>query len=518
MATDSGDGSAAAPFRTLAAAVRRLLPGEKLYVASGVYREPILIPNRDWGSAAETVIEGPAAPAEPALVKGSIVATEWLRDSRKTGLFVASWTIEPQQVFIDGQPLKQLAGTIFNGYPERPGHELAALHVNQGGIWPGRVNGNENSITPGSFYYDRTNQRLFVDCGCSTLNGRLVEVSVVPRLLVGRGLRNFTIRNLHFQHSNTSLTGRGGTVLVDGRNVLVERISVKEADSTGVQVIGSDVVLRDSEIVASGQLGLAGRGTRIRILNNVIRHNNTRGFNKWWEAGGAKFVGGGGLANSEVSGNVVEANNGDGIWFDWGPANNLVRRNVSRSNTGFGIHYEASFGGTIVENLVVRNGQRGIYLLESSDNLVALNVVAGNGLEGIVVVDEGRRDNSGRLDLLPDRNFVCGNLVAWNRGGAITLPADLRENRSDRNTIVGSERETGLSLGWWPSSKRPVNLSLADWQARTQQDAATVRNTAASTPQILETIASASNADTLENVWATITGARISAAAVDCWR
>jgi len=469
-ATDAANGLAAAPFKTIGMAMKKLQPGDHLLIAPGIYREPILFTNKDWAMAKQTTVEGLIEGNRRVLIKGSQVVSGWRADAAQKRLFSLPWKTEPQQVYINGVALKQVGGTIFGGYPTLPNHELAKLHASQGGIWPNRVKGDSANMPEDSFFYDYQTRRLYIRCNCQSLTGQVVEVSVLRFLVDGHNLENILLKNIVFQHATTSTLSRGGAIMLRGKNIQIEHIDVSDMDAGCIGLNGENITLINSSMGRCGQTGLAARGKHINIENNRIYESNTRGFNKWWEAGGAKFVGEGGISDSKVIGNRVEDNFGDGLWFDWGPSNNVIKSNVVLRNKGFGIHYEASYDGHIEENVVALNAQRGIYLPHSSKNVVLRNIVVGNGMEGITVVDEGRRDKSGRLDLLPQNNFVCGNVVAWNKGGALILPADIRDNRSDWNTFVGTGKEVKFALGWWPNRARPVGLNLEAWQNLVSQD------------------------------------------------
>ena len=465
-AGDAGDGTKARPYRSLEYAMRQLRPGDVLNLAPGTYRAALRFPGRAWpADAPRTVIQSAPGGAE-ALIKGSDAVTGWSKAG--PGLFVKDgWSVQSEQVFVDGKPLEQIGGTVFGGYPDKPGHPLAQVLKSTGGIWPGRKPGGIEQMTDGSFFYDPSAQRLYVKVALATLEGHTVEASARPYLVFGQDLHNVTLRRLRLRHANTTAVAQTGAVTLSGSGLRLEQLDIGEVDGAGIDVTGDDVEIRDSRADNCGQVGIKLRGKGNRLIDNETSFNNTRGFNKWWEAGGAKFVGAGGLQDSEVSGNVAVGNHGDGIWFDWMNDRNLVHHNLAAFNDGFGIHYEASQRGYIYDNTVVGNRQRGIYLMDASRSVVAHNLVAGNGMEGIAIVQDGR---AAKKDVLvPRDNAVFGNIVAWSGKAAIVLPAAGLDNVSDYNLFVSDGAPPGFSLGWG-SRESPVRQGLAAWQQAARQD------------------------------------------------
>src|SRR3954465_8894072 len=86
-ASDSGEGTAEAPFRSIKYAMSKLQPGDHLAIAAGEYRDALIFPERDWTSA-DTVIEGRGK----VLVKGSDEVGEW--KALGGGRFVKEWSSE----------------------------------------------------------------------------------------------------------------------------------------------------------------------------------------------------------------------------------------------------------------------------------------------------------------------------------------------------------------------------------------------------------------------------------------
>jgi parallel beta-helix repeat protein len=462
LASDSGEGSRAHPWKTLAYAASQLQPGDTLVIAAGLYRESLLLGRRDWSSAKPTTIvaEGRVE------LRGTDLVQGW--EKLGGGVFVKrNWPQEPQQVLVAGRALKQLGGTIFEGYPQRPDHDLAGLHADQGGIWPTRVAGGEQALQPDSFWYDANRKWLYVRvAGDASLTQ--AEVAVRTWLLRAEQASGLTVRGLRFRYSNTSTLSRQGAVTVQGHGNRLEQLVVEDADGVGIELDGHDNQLLDCEVARAGYLGIKARGERNTIAGNRVHHNNTRGFNKWWEAGGMKFIGDDGLRHSRVVRNQVAWNTGDGIWFDWGNDDNLIGDNQVAYNSGFGIHYEASSRARILGNSVFGNGQRGIYLAHSRDSRVEGNLVLANALEGMVAIDEKRQDPEGRLDLRPRNNRFFGNVLAWNRATALILPGASLANVSDSNVYVQDDGGPRFAMGW-PKLWKP-SMDLADWRTREGQD------------------------------------------------
>jgi hypothetical protein len=74
-ADDTGAGTESHPFRTINHAAQVLLPGERVVIASGVYREAIH-PARG-GTGPDAMISYEAAPGANVEVKGAVIVTGW---------------------------------------------------------------------------------------------------------------------------------------------------------------------------------------------------------------------------------------------------------------------------------------------------------------------------------------------------------------------------------------------------------------------------------------------------------
>lgn len=456
---------------TLATLVPRVRAGDTLLLRPGIYRTTLDLRNRLAREGEPTVIRGDSSASGRAILRGSDVLSRWQQVS--AGLYVHPIDRQPSQVFINGRVMRQIGGTVFDGYPVNPRSEYRALHPHDGGIWPGRVAPVAPKDLPiDSFWFDAEKKVVYVRTTVNLLKPEvLVEASQRERALFVENVQHLVIQDLDIEQANTSATNRGGALVVwRGADVLVKGVRAQWNDLTGIQVAGERITVQDAEASHNGQLGVSGQGDHIVVSRVRATYNNRRGFNKWWEAGGFKFIGTeeGALRDSQVMDCQALFNAGDGIWFDWKNVRVEVARNVSAYNAGFGIHYEASSEGLIRDNLIFGNQHRGVYLSSSSMTRVVHNLMLGNGGEAAIALTErGRVDGQGR-PFRSDGNRVEDNVMAWNEGGMVFLSSD-GGNASDRNVFLGGGSPSRFSMDV-PSPANPPAYGLEAWNRRTGHD------------------------------------------------
>jgi parallel beta-helix repeat protein len=471
MSKDNGAGTSAAPYKTLGYAIKQLRRGDTLLISGGTYRESVDL-RLAAGLASSSSLSGPltkisGVTGSTVVIKGSEVIADW--EKLNTNTYVRrGWTTNSQQVFVDGAPLKQIGGSIFGGYPDKAGNAYASILSGTGGIWPGRISGTASALVDNSFYYDAAGAALYVRVPLATLVGHIVEASVRTYAIFGSDVHDLAIANLRIEHSNTTATVQNGAVTLLGSRLQLDHMDVKYADGAGFDVTADDSTVKNVSATYCGQVGVKLRGSRSKLLDSTVSYNNTRGFNKWWEAGGAKFVGAGGLQDSVVAGNRAYFNTGDGLWFDYKNARNKIYGNNIAYNSGMGVHYEASTAAEIYRNRIFGNGQRGIYLPNSSNSVIAHNLIVHNGLEGIAIVDERGATAQMNTAFIPSNNYLAANIIGWNGKAAIVLPGEGEKSVSDANLFLGVSPPT-FSLGW-ASTANPLLTGIAAWLAATGHD------------------------------------------------
>lgn len=317
-------------------------------------------------------------------VRGSVPSfrSGW---SCETGTDRCNW---PEQVFLDGRPLEQVAAS------------------------PGR----------GQFAVDGARRVVLAD----DPRGRTVEVTVRERWVRTRSegvtIQGFRMRHAASPAQDGGLSNRGYDRWTAQDNVLSDAhgavVSIR--DATGIRLLRN-------EIFRGGQEGVHGTALSDTIVRgNRIHGNNTERFNAQWEASGLKITVSSGVT---VDDNEVYDNRAPGIWFDIDNRDIVISNNRIHHNTE-GIFYEISFGNTkIFGNRIWENGWpgywgygAGILVASSSGVEVFGNTVAWNA-RGISVVSQ---DRGGPDDV-------------WNR---------VRDVYVHDNTVLVSTAGRG-ALGWY---------------------------------------------------------------------
>jgi hypothetical protein len=397
--------------------------GGTLRVPACVYRETVRLTRPivlDGGGQAE--------------IRGSEVWTEWRREERgwrseaTVPPFQYARRIEciadrchwPEQVFLDGQPLEQVASTA------QPG--------------------------PGQFAIDSSSRHVILG---DDPNGRGVEVTVRNRWIDvqsdGVTIQGFRMRAAANDAQLGAIGNQSHSAFVLQDNVL--------SDAHGAVVSlggGSDLRLLRNDISRGGQEGVSGyQATNTLIQHNRIHHNNTEGFKPEWEAGGLKVVA---YTSAVLDGNDVFANHGPGLWCDIGCRSITFSNNRVHDNSGGpGIFFEISEGAEITRNSVwhTSGSWPGIFVSSSSGASVHDNLVAWSGVGiSVQLVERGDRPTSAGTGnhvannslLMPRPDSIA---LEWSQHGAGRVFEADANNRASGNTFWYPTDENGQPRFVW---------------------------------------------------------------------
>jgi parallel beta-helix repeat protein len=224
----------------------------------------------------------------------------------------------------------------------------------------------------------------------------------------------------------------------------------------------------------NGQLGLGQYSSAAAaVTRNVISSNNTDGF--WiadWESGGIKST----RSSGTVSGNVIKANKGIGMWADVADDGRVISSNQIIGNSADGIRFEISRNGTIENNTVSGNGfgtgrgsgtslwdGGGININTSSGVTVRGNKVSGN-VNGVTIQSRTRGTGPWGTYLLRDVT-VSGNTIEMTGGSQATGMVQNAGAAVPAGEVVFSGNKYVLdALGAQRFARFGTKLTAAGWR------------------------------------------------------
>lgn len=381
--SDSNSGTKSYPWRTLGKAVSSVSSGGTIVLRGGTYRESV----RYYGKA----LTIQPYPYEKVWLKGSVYVTGWVRDGatwRKdnwgysfmrgdlSSNFIDSnypYAAWPDMVFINGSPLRQV--------------------------------GSKSSVSAGEFYVDYNYNKLYIG---SDPGGKSVEASNRSQALYLDKAHGSVIRGLGFMHYATH-RNQYGTVRSSANQVKFENNTFAWNAAAGLTLFGTDSVVRGNTFLRNGQLGVFGsRAHGLLFEQNRVLYNNQERF-KNWESGGIKITNG---HNMTWRDNIVDNNFETAMWCDVECYNVKIVRNLVRNNSRHGIMYEISGKGMIASNIVARNGWNGIFVLEANDVDIFNNSIIKNREN--VRIAEGSRTSSSSLIPKKIQDVVVKNNIYSN--------------------------------------------------------------------------------------------------------
>lgn len=279
------------------------------------------------------------------------------------------------------------------------------------------------AVKAGTFYADYAANAIYVG---SDPAGQAVEMAKTSTAIESNQT-GVTVRGLTIEHFASA--AQAGA-LVSGPGWTVKANEVRWNKSVGLMLVKANSARIERNLVHhNGQLGLGQYNSlQADVTSNVISQNNTDGF--WiadWESGGMKST----RSSGTVSGNLIQANKGVGMWADVADDGRVISGNKIVANAADGIRFEISRNGTIENNTITGNGfgtgrgsgtslwdGGGINVNTSSNVTVRNNVVSGN-VNGISVQSRTRGDGPWGKYLL--RNVrITGNTVQMTGGTQAT--------------------------------------------------------------------------------------------------
>ncbi len=521
-ASDSADGSADHPLRTISAAAQEAQPGDVVTVGPGIYHEWVS-PARS--GAPNKPILYRSVPRHAAIVRGTdVLNATWQPIPEAAGVFSATL---PQQAFVFGNPFAGAKGS----------KRTALVFQNDQPLL--QVTTQESLIkTPNSWMSSDDGKQLLIHLqGDAAPAKNSIEITTRDRIFAPhrRGLRFIDVEGFIFERAAThvgwpqlgALSTRSGRFWTIRDNIVrqttgkgidcgSETWNMKLMTYTDPQdmhlIIGGQNLVEGNVVTDNAQCGIAAWNTDdVRIINNIVRNNASAGGENpkppWSladaEAAGIKVHA---FRHGLLEGNLIEDNASFGIWLDNGWENARVTRNVAIRNRGAGIFVEFGFGPCVVDhNLCAQTPALwppyfgdGIYAHDSSDVTITHNTLTGNAHYGLEMRVAAERSYGGRRLSETSNESIGGNLFFGNHDADIALPLESprsHDNHSDHNaldpnpyfvindnmgripakTILAACRErlkADLPASEHPDAdpKRVVTLSLPQWRTVMKMD------------------------------------------------
>ena len=232
-------------------------------------------------------------------------------------------------------------------------------------------------------------------------------------------------------------------------------------NSSGATFANEHQVVRRCVFRDNRQLGFGANGAHNLLFSqSLVENNNTKGFDRGWEAGGDKLVL---TRNAVIEQCQFLRNRGNGIWFDIGNEDCAVRQCLIAGNEDSGIFDEISYGLRAEDNVIVRNGfaatagawgaQAGIALSSSPNSVIERNLILANK-EGFNFREQTRTTirigGKGDESIWNHDQTISHNIIAFNRDAQIWGWFDMKDNRhwpaGIANSPAGTEPARLLTL------------------------------------------------------------------------
>ncbi|CAL9459243.1 hypothetical protein SUDANB95_02586 [Actinosynnema sp. ALI-1.44] len=437
---DANPGTQAAPLRTATAAVAKAVAGRMTTVVfrAGGYRERL-------GDLSAPVTLQPY-PNERVWFKGSSElpvdrlvrdGNAWRLDAWNPGSVCRATAPDydecmnplhfnndhpvggdPQMVFLDGEPLRQVA--------------------------------TREEVRAGTFFHDGPADRTYLG---SDPTGRRFEITARKSgLHFVAGSEGSVVRGLGFTHygSSQNQTKEPAAVIVQAKGVVLEKNTVVHNAATGVLVNADDVRLAGNQVAENGHNGVnAHRSANLVVEGNRVVRNNTErlGQDLGYNLAGAGLHGTR-LVGATVRDNVFEGNQGNGLWCDLSCHGLTVVRNLLRGNSHHGLLHKLSGSALLASNVLADNGEFGLLVLGSNEVRIYHNTSVGNG-QALGVQEDPRPHCPGTDQNCPtDAEKAMG--LTWDTAGTTVVNNVLAAGTGNAplvSTTDGNTAESGRRVG-----------------------------------------------------------------------
>ena len=510
-ASDESDGTENSPFKTINHAAQLALPGDRVLVAEGIYREHVYPGHSGYDLA--HMISYVAKDRHRVVIKGSDVWEPKWHQAQFEGVEGTVWQapLDPA-LFTYDFPVKDFnpfaLGDRLSTTPEqlyelkRPSDrddrfplpvrgmifmDGRPLHQADGGVGGGK--GLVDFATASNvFFVPADGKSIYARFEQGNPGAHFFEITTREQVFAPRNLVGFIhVKGFVMEHGATApswvqcgMVSPNSIKEPGGWHWIIEDNIIRWSNAEGMDIgcgywgarpgrsrifnekIGEEPDwehwIRHNVISDNGQAGIWSIGGS---FNSIIEYNRIE-RNGWKntmhnsEAAGLKMHGAQGVV---IRGNLVRDNDCFGIWLDLPHRNNRITQNLLIGNMEAGVFIEAGWPHTLVDNniaaftrnLVFLNQGDGFYNHQGSHTIFVHNLAFANAGYGYRCLMWGKGHG-----LAPDQhmrvshNRVINNIAYANGRGAICLPLDqehCKDNVSDYNFLWGTNEPPLFELG-----------------------------------------------------------------------
>lgn len=483
QASDRNPGTPDRPFKTISRAADVLQPGQRVVIASGVYRERVR--PMQGGSGPKRMISYEAADGAEVVISGSkVLQRRWLpsKPPAETPPVRGAYQVTlPEKAFLDSDE---------NPFAKK---NLSDEEIRSAMPWATKTLGSEpNQRKRGLLFQDGrrleqvlTYHALAEKRGCYWVAPDGLTLHVVPleRGDPNRSTWEYTVHGMVFapdeyglgyirlkgltiQHAgNRFPVPQAGAISTQrGHHWIIEDCTVRQINAIGIDIgdqyyVGGQGpklaqhgrhILRRNLIEDCGIGGIEGKDNHQTLVeDNFIRNTGWQRIFGIYECGGMKILV---AKDCLIRRNVVlNTTMGPGIWLDWNIRNCRVTRNLV-ADVNFcangGILIEASPTRNMVDTNVVWDVQGpGIKNIESDHLIVAHNFVGRTINPGFwaTTLNQNRKIDG---KLLTFRHNIIANNIFFDADRYIDFGGQ-HEQRAEGNLFLNAQPKGPFNLQGW---------------------------------------------------------------------
>ncbi len=503
-ASDANPGTVDRPWKTIQKAAETLLPGERVLIHAGTYREWVS-PQRG-GDDANTMIGYQAAPGDKVIIKGSdLWKPTWKQIASQVGNGI--WKAELPEAARHGASFSmpnflrldawKQPGSEYEEYyktkewvfhPENEqGYALRRGQLFLGGKPLTQVLTYEDLLAAENVFWVEGDHTLAIRLAAEeSPQGKTFEITVRPQVFAPRRkfLDYLRISGLTLLHAANGVPSpdpqRGLVSAMLGHHWIIEDCEIGYANTIGADIGGQKWELNEGRMLGCHivrrchfhNCGInaldawhAGANQQLLIEQNLFEKNGALPLHEHLETAAVKLHR---VTSSLFRKNIFRHNShGPALWLDGECTNSRVTQNLiyDTKSSGFGaIFIEINHGPNLIDNNIILNTDiHGIYSTDAARIIVIQNLIANSAKGSAIHIFRAGRWRFGNRIPWEDESWIAANIFV-DVDRYVQLPN--LTSRSDFNVLGGQPQDAGKAFGLFSEYRTANNgdYDLAQWR------------------------------------------------------